>query len=90
MKIYCDQMNSNITTQFLTEHLLTLQFFFANVHYGCNWLCGRHPYNILINTVALIGATFLDKLWNELEYCLDVCRITSGSLIEHLQKILKC
>jgi hypothetical protein len=27
LKIYCDQMNSNITTQFLTEHLLTFQFF---------------------------------------------------------------
>jgi hypothetical protein len=27
LKIYCDQTNSNITTQFLTEHLLTLQFF---------------------------------------------------------------
>jgi hypothetical protein len=26
-KIYCDQTNSNITTQFLTEHLLTLQNF---------------------------------------------------------------
>jgi hypothetical protein len=27
LKICCDQMNSNITTQFLTEHFLTLQFF---------------------------------------------------------------
>jgi hypothetical protein len=27
LKIYCDQMDSNITTQFLTEHLLTLQDF---------------------------------------------------------------
>jgi hypothetical protein len=26
-KIYCDQTNSNITTQFLTEHFLTLQDF---------------------------------------------------------------
>jgi hypothetical protein len=25
--MYCDQTNSNITTQFLTEHLLTLQDF---------------------------------------------------------------
>jgi hypothetical protein len=28
LKIYCDQTNNNITTQFLTEHLLTLQIFF--------------------------------------------------------------
>jgi hypothetical protein len=27
LKIYCDQNNSNITTQFLTEHLLTVQVF---------------------------------------------------------------
>jgi hypothetical protein len=27
LKMYCDQTNSNITTQFLTEHLLTLQTF---------------------------------------------------------------
>jgi hypothetical protein len=27
LKIYCDQMNSNMTTQFLTETLLTLQDF---------------------------------------------------------------
>jgi hypothetical protein len=25
LKIYCDQMNGNITTQFLTEYLLALQ-----------------------------------------------------------------
>jgi hypothetical protein len=27
LKIYCDQTNSNITTQFLTEYLLTLRIF---------------------------------------------------------------
>jgi hypothetical protein len=84
LKIYFDQTNSNITTQFLTEHLLTLQIFFTSVQYGCHWLCGRHPYDFLINAVALIGVTFLDKLWDELEYRLDVCHITSGSHIENL------
>jgi hypothetical protein len=38
LNIYCDQTNSNITTQFLTEKLLTL--FFTSVQYGCHWLCG--------------------------------------------------
>jgi hypothetical protein len=28
LKTYCDQTNSNITTQFLTEHFLTLQVFY--------------------------------------------------------------
>jgi hypothetical protein len=27
LKIYCDQTNSNITTQFLAERLLTFQMF---------------------------------------------------------------
>jgi hypothetical protein len=48
LKIYCDQTNSNITTQFLTEHLLTLQDLFSSVQYGYHWLCGRHPDDILI------------------------------------------
>jgi hypothetical protein len=84
LKIYCDQTNSNITTRFLTEHPLTFQFFFTSVQYGCHWLYDRHPYDILINAIALIGVTFLDKLWDELDYRLDVCRITSGSHIEYL------
>jgi hypothetical protein len=82
LKIYCDQTNSNITTQFLTEHLLTLQIF-----YKCSaWLplVMRHQHDILINAIALIGVTFLDKMWDELEYRMDVCRITSGSHAEHL------
>jgi hypothetical protein len=84
LKIYCDQTNSNITTQFLTEHLLTLQDFLTSVQFGCHWLCSRHPYNILINTIAVIGVTFLDKMQDELKYHLDVCHITSGSHTEYL------
>jgi hypothetical protein len=38
----------------------------------------------IVNTVALVDVTFLDKLWDKLEYRLDVCRITKGSHIEHL------
>jgi hypothetical protein len=38
----------------------------------------------IVNTIALVDVTFLDKLWDKLEYRLDVCRITRGSLIEHL------
>jgi hypothetical protein len=35
----------------------------------------------------------LDKLWDKLEYCLDVCRIPRDSHIEHLKKtwsVKKC
>jgi hypothetical protein len=38
----------------------------------------------IVNTIALVDVTFLDKEWDKLEYHLDVCRITRGSHIEHL------
>jgi hypothetical protein len=47
-------------------------------------LCDR-----TVNTIALVDVTFLDKLWDKLEYCLDVCCITRGSHTEHLQKKLQ-
>jgi hypothetical protein len=40
----------------------------------------------IVNATALVHVTFLGKLWVELEYRLDVCRITRGSNIEHLKK----
>jgi hypothetical protein len=42
-------------------------------------LCDR-----IVNAIALVHVTFLGKLWDELEYRLDVCRITRCSSIEHL------
>jgi hypothetical protein len=48
MKIYCDETNRNIAKQFVTEHLLIHEVFFASVQYGCPWLCDRHPGDILI------------------------------------------
>jgi hypothetical protein len=38
----------------------------------------------IVNTTALVDANFLDKLWDKLEYRLDVCRMARGSHIEHL------
>jgi hypothetical protein len=38
----------------------------------------------IVNTVALVEVTFFKKLREELEYRLDVCRITGDSLIERL------
>jgi hypothetical protein len=31
-----------------------------------------------------ITADMLQIVWNELDYCVDVCRITKGAYIEHL------
>jgi hypothetical protein len=41
------------------------------------------------NAIALVDVTFLNKLWDKLEYHLDVCSITRGSDIEHLRKKLE-
>jgi hypothetical protein len=38
----------------------------------------------IVNALALVHVTFLGKLWVELEYRLEVCRIPRGSNIEHL------
>jgi hypothetical protein len=38
----------------------------------------------IVNTIALVDANFLDKLWDKLEYRPDVCHITGGSNIDHL------
>jgi hypothetical protein len=40
----------------------------------------------IVNAIALVHVTLLGKLWVELEYYLDVCRITRGSNIEPLLK----
>jgi hypothetical protein len=40
--------------------------------------------DMIVNAIDLVHATFLGKLWDELEYRLVVCRITRGSNSEHL------
>jgi hypothetical protein len=34
--------------------------------------------------IETITADMLQTVWNELDYCVDVCRITKGAHIEHL------
>jgi hypothetical protein len=38
----------------------------------------------VFDAIAVVDTTFLNKLLDELEYPLDVCRILVGSQIEHL------
>ena len=35
-------------------------------------------------TVALVDRDMLKRVWNEMDYRIDVCRITKGGHIEHL------
>ena len=37
--------------------------------------------------IETITADMLQTVWNELDYCVNVCRITKGPHIEHLQGI---
>jgi hypothetical protein len=34
--------------------------------------------------VALTGRDMLIRVWDEMDYCIDVCRITRSGHIEHL------
>jgi hypothetical protein len=46
---------------------------------------GVHSFKIqgaCVKGKALVGR--LEKVWNELDYRVDVCRITNGAHIEHL------
>jgi hypothetical protein len=38
----------------------------------------------IIAAVKNIDALMLTRVWQELEYCIDVCRVTRGAHIEHL------
>ena len=38
----------------------------------------------IIATVKIIDAPMLTRVWQELEYRIDVCRVTRGAHIEHL------
>ena len=40
--------------------------------------------NRITAAVALVDRDMLTRVWNEMDYRIDVCRITKGGYIEHL------
>jgi hypothetical protein len=38
----------------------------------------------IISAVKNIDAPMFTRVWQELEYCMDVCRVTRGARIKHL------
>jgi len=40
--------------------------------------------NLITAAVALVDRDMLTREWNEMDYRIDVCRITKGGYIEHL------
>ena len=45
--------------------------------------------NRITAAVALVDRDMLTRVWNEMDYCIDVCRITKGGYIEHLWNMYK-
>ena len=44
-----------------------------------------HPLKVRIRTtIETITADMLQTVWNELDYRVDICRITKGAHMEHL------
>jgi hypothetical protein len=50
--------------------------------YDVQCAVGMHCYVIVI--LILYYADMLQTVWNELDYRIDVCRITKGAHIEHM------
>jgi hypothetical protein len=38
----------------------------------------------ITTAVANVDEVMLKSVWTELDYCIDICRVTKGSRIEHL------
>jgi hypothetical protein len=38
----------------------------------------------IVEAVAAIDRQILQRVWQELDYRIDICRVTEGGLIEHL------
>ena len=48
-------------------------------------VCASGEMKVRIRTaIETITADMLQTVWNELDYSVDVCRITKGAHIEHL------
>ena len=48
-------------------------------------LCSQLTPTRLFRTCNQVPATHVARVWQELDYMIDICRVTKGGLIEHLQ-----
>jgi hypothetical protein len=42
------------------------------------------PRQRIVDAVAAIDRQMLQRVWQELDYSIDICRVTKGGHIEHL------
>jgi hypothetical protein len=65
-----------------TLHIDTIFKFLPHTRqHGCNDPCLKARTNAAVNN---IGTPMLTRVWQELEYRIDVCRVTRDAHIEHL------
>jgi hypothetical protein len=66
-----------------TAHIDTIKFLPHTRQHGCIDIL--HCCNdSCLKAVKNIDAPMLTRVWQELEYRIDVCRVTRGAHIEHL------
>jgi len=75
--------DSSISAFYLIEQHSKVLLHTLQVLYMCT-LCDSTNSNTIIEFVETITADTLQTVWNELDYRVDVCRITKGAHIEHL------
>jgi len=67
------------------NHHLTIPFESGMHSFKRQGACVFPELRVRIRTATeAITADMLQTVWNELDYRVDVCRITKGALIEHL------
>ena len=66
--------SGNSASNSVKNHLLTIPFEGGMHSFKRQGACVKET----------ITADMLQTVWNELDYCVDVCRITNGAHIEHL------
>jgi hypothetical protein len=72
-----------------TAHINTIYYFLPHTRkHGCIDIlhCCNEPRlpSRIIAAVKNIDAPMLARVWQELEYRIDVCRVTRGAHIEHI------
>ena len=66
---------------FFLFNITALQVFVT--YFLCS-ICAPFVILRIRTAIETITADILQTVWNELDYCVDVCRITNGAHIEHL------
>jgi hypothetical protein len=61
---------------------LFLWGYVKNIVYGENIRDPRHLRNRITAAIATVTPDMIQRIWHEIEYCLDICRATNGVHIE--------